>query len=338
MIPNKQIQEIRKALEKSARPLVFFDDDPDGLCSFLQFYKLNPESKGIIYKVAGPLDERFLKKVKEYSPDTIFILDIAEVSQDFLDKVNNVYWIDHHSPSGKKNVNYYNPMIKSKGKDNRPISYWAHKITKVSPWLALVGCVGDWFLPKDIIKELDDKELLPLSIKTPEDALFKTKTGHLARIFSFIIKGTSKDAMKNTKILTRIKDPFEILEQSTSQGKYIWKQFQKFNSIYEQIYDSIKYNDDNLIVHTYSESKTSLTSDLSNEILYNNPEKFIIICRENNGEMKCSLRSSKYEVLPILKKALKGLEGFGGGHEHACGCNVKKKDFSEFIDRIRKQL
>ncbi len=338
MIPDKQIKKIRKALEESARPLIFFDDDPDGLCSFLQFYKFNPESKGVIYKVAGPLDERFIRKVKEYSPDTIFILDVNTVSQDFLDKVKNVYWIDHHTPLERKNVKYFNPMIKSKGKDNRPISYWSYKITKESPWLALVGCVGDWFLPDDIRKDLENKELLPDSIKTPEDALFTTEIGKLARIFSFILKGTSKDAIKNTKILTRIKDPYEILEQSTSQGKYIWKQFQKFDKIYKNIYESIDMSDKKMVVHNYAESKTSLTSDLSNEVLYHNPNKFIIICRENNGEMKCSLRSSKYKVLPKLKKALKDINGYGGGHEYACGCNVPKRDFKEFVERIRKQL
>ena len=318
--------------------MIFFDDDPDGLCSFLQFYKFNPEAKGIIYKVAGPLDERFLKKVEEIQPDTIFILDVAMVSQKFLDKVSNVYWIDHHSPQNKKNVKYFNPMIESKGKDNRPISYWAHKITNISPWLALVGCTGDWFLAKDIRKELDDEELFPKSIKTPEDALFTTEIGKLARVFSFILKGTPKEAMKNTKILTRIKEPYEILEKSSSQGKYIWKSFQKFNKIYENIISSIKADEDNLIVHTYCENKTSLTSDLSNEILYKYPEKFIIICRENNGQMKCSLRSSKYSVLPALKKALEGINGYGGGHEHACGCNVPKEDFNEFVNRIRNLI
>lgn len=339
MIPDTQIKEIRKALEESARPLIFFDDDPDGVCSFLQFYKINPEAKGVIYKVAGPLDVRFLKKVEEFQPDTIFILDISMVSQEFLNKVSNVYWIDHHAPLERKNVHYYNPMINSKGKDNRPISYWAYKITNNNnPWLALIGCVGDWFLPEDIRKDLEDKELLPDAIKTPEDALFSTGIGKIARIVSFVLKGTSKDAMKNTKVLSRIKDPNEILEQSTSQGKFIWKQYQKFNSIYEGIFNAIKTDDDKLIVHTYSENKTSLTSDLSNEILYKHPDKFIIICRENNGEMKCSLRSAKYKVLPKLKKAIKDFEGYGGGHEYACGCNVKKRDFEEFVERIREQL
>ena len=41
MITEKELKELREALINSARPLIFFDDDPDGLCAFLQFYKLN---------------------------------------------------------------------------------------------------------------------------------------------------------------------------------------------------------------------------------------------------------------------------------------------------------
>ena len=72
MIPEEKIQELREAFVQSARPLIFFDDDADGISSFLQFYKLNPDTKGVIYKTAGPLDGSFKKKVEEYQPDRIF--------------------------------------------------------------------------------------------------------------------------------------------------------------------------------------------------------------------------------------------------------------------------
>ncbi|MEM4397046.1 MAG: DHH family phosphoesterase [Candidatus Woesearchaeota archaeon] len=342
MIKETDLENIRKVLENSARPLIFFDDDPDGLSSFLQFYKLNTEAKGVIYKSSGMLDEKFLKKVQEHQPDNIFILDVAEVSQNFLDKVHNVYWIDHHSPLERKNVNYFNPMILSNGKDNKPISYWAWKITKKSTWIALVGCVGDWFIPEDIRSEFkkdfnsfDYSDLFPDEITKPEDALFKTKIGKLARIFSFLLKGTTKEAMTNVKTLTRINDPYEILDQKTSQGKYIYKKYEKINKIYQEIKNSIKPIENNLLVYIYNDEKMALTSDLSNELLYENPDKFIIIGREKNNEIKCSLRSAKYEVLPILEKALIGIKGFGGGHLYACGANIKKEDFEKFIENIK---
>jgi single-stranded DNA-specific DHH superfamily exonuclease len=144
--------------------------------------------------------------------------------------------------------------------------------------------------------------------------------------------------MIGVKILTRINEPYEILEQSTSKGKFIWKKFVKINNNYQDLKDAVKVTKDKIILYIYSESKMSLTSDLSNEILYENPEKFIIIGREKSGEVKCSLRSAKYPVLTILNEALKDVNGYGGGHLHACGANIKKEDFDQFLDNVRKQL
>ncbi len=340
MIPDDKIQELRQALLDSARPLIFFDDDPDGLCAFLQFYKLNPEAKGIVYKVAGPLDERFLQKVEFYQPDKIFILDVPRVTQNFINKVKReIYWLDHHAPVKRNNVKYYNPMLKNK-KDNRPTSYWAGKVTQNSKWLAMTGCVADWFLPEDLHKEFlkEYPDLLPDTIKTPEDALFTTDIGKLARVFSFILKGSTQSAMTCVKILTRIKDPIEILEQTSSKGKFIWKKYKKIYNNYKEIKESIKVTEDKIILHLYSENKMALTADLSNEVLFENPDKFIIIGREKSGEARCSLRSTKYNVLPMLEKALQGIQGYGGGHLHACGVNVKIEDFDRFVENIRKQL
>jgi single-stranded DNA-specific DHH superfamily exonuclease len=340
MIPEEKIAEIRKAFTESARPLIFFDDDADGLCSFLQFYKLNTDTKGVIYKVAGPIDEKFLKKVEEYQPDNIFILDVPVVTQDFLDKANNVYWLDHHAPVERKHVKYFNPMIESRNKDNRPTSYWAYQVTKSSLWLAMAGCIGDWYIPEDLRKEFSEKysDLLPEHIKKPEEALFNSEIGKLAQVFSFMLKGTTKDAMACVKVMTRIHEPYEILEQSTSNGKFIWKKYKTINKIYQEIKGAMQKTDDDLLVYIYPEGKMALTSELSNEVLYENPEKFVIIGREKNGEMKISLRSTKHEVLHILQNALKDVHGYGGGHLHACGANVKKEDFERFLESIRKQL
>ena len=51
-----------------------------------------------------------------------------------------------------------------------------------------------------------------------------------------------------------------------------------------------------------------------------------------------SLRSKKEPILPVLKKALNGVEGYGGGHDYACGANIKKYDFEKFVKNIKKEL
>ena len=59
--------------------------------------------------------------------------------------------------------------------------------------------------------------------------------------------------------------------------------------------------------------------------------------REKQDEIKMSLRYTK-PILPALKKSLKDVEGYGGGHEYACGANVKTKDFKRFVENMRKEL
>ncbi len=335
-ITEKQLQEIRDELENSFRPLFFFDDDPDGLCSFLLFYRLIKEGKGIVVKSSPELDEKFLHKVDEYNPDKVFILDKPLVSQDFLDKINiKIIWIDHHEPVKRKKVTYYNPRINN-DKDNKPTSYWCYKIVEQDLWIAMIGIVGDWHLP-DFSGQFSKlyPDLLPKDIKRPEEAMFKTELGKLIKIFSFILKGKTQEVMKCVKILTRIKEPYEILKQTSPQGRFIYKRYKQINEQYEELLSSIKATSSKLIVFTYKQDKMSFTADLGNELLFKYPKKVILVGREKNGEFKCSLRSSGIKLPPILKEALKSVDGYGGGHTYACGCCINKKDFKKFVENIK---
>jgi len=339
MLSQKEIQEIREELLHCKQPLFFFHDDPDGLSSFLLFYRYIKEGNGVIVKTYPDLGTVFLKKVQEYNPDKIFILDKALVSQEFLDGVNcPVIWIDHHGPYERQRVKYFNPRIKDPN-DNTPVSYICYKVVEQDLWIAMVGVVGDWQMPI-FSKEFSEKypDLLPKHITKPEKVLFSTHLGTLIRIFSFILKGKNKEAMKCVKILTRIKDPYEILNQTTSQGKYIFDKFQKVNQEYQKLLkESLKKGGkQRFLIYLYKDATTSFTSDLSNELLFRYPNKFIIVGREKSGEIKLSLRSPSIKIPNLINEALQGLDGYGGGHEYACGINIKAEDFPIFLERFKK--
>ncbi len=93
-----------------------------------------------------------------------------------------------------------------------------------------------------------------------------------------------------------------------------------------------------MLVYTYTDDKMSFTGDLSNELVYLFPKKVIIIARSKSGEMKCSLRSATVKVLPILQKALEGVEGYGGGHDLACGACINKRDWEQFLKNFNSLL
>ncbi len=341
-LTTKEIKTIQDEIEFAKDPIYFFHDDPDGLCSFLLFYRQIRAGKGIVVKTRPNIDEKFLRKVQEYDPDKIFVLDIANVEQDFVDTVKKpMIWIDHHGVQDIRGIKYFNPR-KHKKDDNVPVSSMCYDVVQKDMWIGMVGTVGDWTLPHFTDKfKKEYPDLLPEDVNRPEDALFATELGKLIRIFSFILKGTTSDALKYVRVLTRIDSPYEILKQETSQGRFIYKKYQTINKYYQELLKDIisKVGKEKMIVYLYPESKMSFTGDVTNELLYRYPDRIIIVGRESSGEMKCSLRSPKnLPIEPGLQRALVGVEGYGGGHENACGAVIKKEDFETFIEQFKKEM
>jgi single-stranded DNA-specific DHH superfamily exonuclease len=347
MLTEKQMEEIRQDLDNSERPLFFFHDDADGVCSFLQFYKHCNKGKGIIVKSTPKVDENHVNAVRNYEPDKIFILDLAMVTQDFVDSVKQkIIWIDHHDradigDNAIKGVKYYNPKQNSKD-DNTCIAKISYDIFKEHLWLGAVGTIGDWQLPEDMITEINEKlpELFSKDIVTPEKALFDSKIGKIAKIINFSMKGNIKEVHKTFKVLTRIDSAYELLNQESEQAKFVMKRYKKFEESYDRLLKEARNknkNDDPLLVFSYPGSEVSLSGELSNELLYLFPEKLIIIARHHDNKMKTSFRSAgKIKVKNILEKAIIGINGRFGGHEYACGGMIEDTDWDVFINNIRE--
>ena len=325
------LEEIKKYLEKSDNPLIFFDDDSDGLASFLLIHKYLGRGKGII--VTHPtVDDSYLRKVHEYNPDLVLILDKHKIEQDFVDKVNvPVIWIDHHPIVDIKGIKYFNPKLY--GKEDFPTSYWCYEIVKENLWIAIIGLLADHCLEhfKEFSKQYED--LVNYDVKEPFDAVFNTKIGILAILFTFILKGNASEVKKSISILTRINDPYEILNKNTPRGKFIYDRFEKIKKEYDSVLQDALKNSiitKNILLYTYYSGKTSSTAILANELIYRFKDKVIIIAREKDGRMKMSLRThykSKIILPPLVNKAVEGLKGSSGGHDHACGGEMDKEDF-----------
>ena len=163
MLTEKQLLEARKLLESSQNPLFFFDNDTDGLTSFLLMRRYLGRGKGVVIKSFPDLNEAYTRKINELNPDYVFVLDKPIISEKFIDFLEQqsipLIWIDHHplQQEIKGLMHYFNPLNNEKP-TNEPTSYWCYKIThrKEDMWLALLGCIGDWFLP-EFISEFHEK-------------------------------------------------------------------------------------------------------------------------------------------------------------------------------------
>jgi len=340
MIPKKQIDKIRSFLDKSENPLFLFDDDADGLCSYLLFRRYIDKGKGVVVKSSPVLDTIFLRKVDEFCPDIVFVLDKPKISEDFVHGVNvPIVWVDHHTPVDIQGVKYFNPRTYDSSA-YLPTSYTCYRVVKKDIWIAVCGTVGDWMIPDFMDEFMKKYPDLVEKTDNPGDILFRQPLGKLIRILGFILKGKTSDVNTCVSILSRMESPYEILNRTTAKSRYLYKRFEKIDKEYQSILKQAlsSATDDNLLLFYYPSKKMSFTGELSNELSYNFPDKVIIVGRKKDDEFKISLRSKKHNLRKIIKKALVGVEGYSGGHEHACGGNIKAKDIDKFVGSIREQI
>ena len=152
MLSDKQYEQLKSELDTCKNPVFFYDDDPDGLSSFLLFYRYLREGHGIVVKTHPKLNAMLAPKIQEYHADKVFVLDVALLEQDFIDASPvPVIWVDHHGPYDRHNVKIFNPrLIKSDA--YFPTSYLCYKTVKQDIWIGMVGSVADMHLP-DFYKE-----------------------------------------------------------------------------------------------------------------------------------------------------------------------------------------
>jgi len=370
---------IRQELANSKKTLFFFHDDPDGICSFLQMNQYAKTSYGVIVKSKPILDEKFFAKIDSYQPDLVMTLDLAIVKQEFIDHCNEqgikVVIVDHHEINDIKDyTQYYNPKMFHEGDvtANSSLCYYILEQPKELMWLAALGTVADWQLPKfynmvtaqfpdltnsfsahDLMKICDYKkseskvELLDKALKkaakkydkkSVEFLLFNTKLGLLAKIFSFCVKGDMRQVKRNISALMKIKDYDDLLERKSSPSKLVYRTFTKYITKYlDLLLDGLsKVKNEKILVYTYKE-RDSYSGELANELYYFNPDKFVLVGRLKDHIYRISMRY-KGNALEIFKNSSEGLECQGGGHVNACGASINEKDFDLFVRRIKKQL
>ena len=129
-LTEQQLQELKQIFDSCARPVILFDDDPDGLASFLLIYKHIREGKGVPVKNAPEMGAELAQKINDYHPDMVFIVDVPFVNQEFIDKIKTrIVWIDHHPVTKRHKVDYFNPRTRDPD-DSRPTSYWIYQVLK----------------------------------------------------------------------------------------------------------------------------------------------------------------------------------------------------------------
>ncbi len=340
MLTPKQISEIKEHLNNAQNPLFFFDNDPDGLCSFLLLQRYLGRGKGVPVKSAH-LDKKYFRKINELNPDYVFILDIPAVSEEFFEEIKKinlpVVWIDHHNTDKTKIsdfVNYYNPLLKKDFPSST--TYLCYEVVrkKEDLWIVVAGSVSDNFIP-DVYE--DFKKIYPdLSIDSTDafEILYNSRVGVVAHLLDCGLKDRTTNVIKMIKFLMKAKSPYEVLEE-TFENREMHEKYQtiskKLKKFLEQAQEQAK-SSDKLIFFEYG-GDTSMSAEISNSLKYLFPGKIIFVAYASESNSFTNISGRGENVKEILDKVL-GQKGFenstGGGHENAVGAKIMKKDLEKF--------
>ncbi len=333
MISEKQLNEIKEHLERAQNPFFYFDNDNDGLISFLLLQRYLGRGKGISIKSFPELDASYYRKVKELNADYIFILDKPCVSKEFLDKAQQdnipVVWIDHHDVEKPECENYFNSYHTDK--QNEPVSYICYKLTnrKEDLWLAVIGCISDYYMP-DFYNEFLEKypELGIKNPKSPFHVLYESKIGEIARILDFALKDTTTNVVNMLRLMIKSKSPYDILNEC-SANRPVLRRFCEINSKYKTYMEKARQSAKEKYVYFQYAGEYSLNANLANQLKFEFPKKTIIICYLKSGQANFSIRADN--ARDITLKAIKDIEGAtGGGHEKATGAQVPVDKIEDF--------
>ena len=345
MLTEKQVEEIREHLEKAQNPVFFFDNDEDGLCSFVLLRKYSDKGRGVPIKSFPELSVEYFKKAQELNADYIFILDKPLVSIDFLNEAHKynlpIVWIDHHPTDAKipEFVDYYNPLF-NKEKTNEPVTALCYQISqkKEDLWISIAGCISEKFTPENYLEFKEQYPELTNESKEPWDLYYNSDIGKVARMLSFGLKDRITNVVQMLKYLNKTKSPYDVLNEN-SKNKTMHQRFNEIEKKYKKLVAEAKEKSKqykNLLIYEYS-GETAISSDLSNRLMYLFPERIILIMRTVGNEIKISGRGPK--VREIYLDTIKDFENArGGGHEVAIGGKIELIDLEKFKEKIVKRV
>ncbi len=343
MLSEKQISEIREILERSQNPLFFYDNDADGLCSFLLLRRWLGRGKAVAIKAKPALDKQYIRKIHELHPDLIVILDKPMAAESFLNPVKElnlpILWIDHHQAQqpeeSLKGIYYYNPTPGS----SEPVTYICYKIARAKKdlWIAMVGCIGDGFLPEFTDEFRKEYEDYFYEKKNAFDAIFETKLGEIIKILNYALKDKTSNVLNMQKFMIDVKSPADILEENAKNSS-IHRRYQEISKRIKPLIEKAESNvEDGIIFFQYG-GELSISADLSNELFYRHNNKIIVVAYIQGAKANISIRGNS-DVRKITLKAIEGIENStGGGHEHACGATVMIEDLPKFKENFIRAM
>ena len=259
----------------------------------------------------------------------IIVCDLAPdfMAEEFeLIKDRQVLYTDHHlrdKPIPKEILE-----LVTVDKGYFPSSRTAGELTKLKPWLSLIGTVTDCgdFYPEDQ-KFIEDR-LGETSMTLDE---FKENVTSVITNFLVYFDNDTDKAFEILKDINSLKDIKKLRQYSEPVEKEVQKFIEEYELKKEKLGDINFY---------YFEPHFPVRVPVVGIISQRDDEAYIFASLKNDKKyISLSGRntSKKRNMSKVLKAGVEGLKESGaGGHEAAAGGQIQTKDLEKFKENIRK--
>jgi single-stranded DNA-specific DHH superfamily exonuclease len=350
MLTKEQMQEIKEHLEKAQNPLFYYDNDCDGLCSYLLLRRYLGRGKGVAVRSFPDLNAMYARKARELNADYVFVLDKPVIAKEFMEEIHELglpmVWIDHHNVDSSEflekfdNIFLYNPT-KNEGKDEseEPVTYLVQSLLKRKEdlWIAVIGCIADHYLP-EFAEEFGDefREYWGKGIKKPFDAYYKTEIGKIAQGINYGLKDSTSNIVQLQNFLISCGSPADVFAESGANYNFR-KKYKEIKKKYDALLEKAKKDVyENMIFFSYA-GDLSISADISNELSYIFPDKYIVVAYKKGGVSNLSMRGKN--VRAVLETVLEQFDdASGGGHEDAVGARIKTDDLERFKEIFGEEI
>lgn len=345
-----------KQIRKNALTVVVYHRDSDGVCSAVMASKilkhLGCGSVKIIPCDPGTpaITPPLMRSLSELQPDYLIFVDMA-VDQDANPLVmirqkygTKIIVIDHHPASMDLNmldITHINTRF-ADATAYLPASYIMHKIAgKISAelakdysWVSLIGTIGDHGIDncQDLVKDFSS---IYGRIASTQKDFSQTKYGKASE-YIMSAKASDEDGIETARIVMDRAinvDAFlsaqTLKEWHTEMQAIIGRFVQNFEK------DSELNPNANIAIYTIKTDRR-IESVVASIISDKFQRMTIVVCRESEDRIGCSLRNQRTaELGGLVKASIAGLkDARGGGHPQAAAASIRKSDWVAFKNAL----
>lgn len=355
---------------------LFYDDDPDGICSGVILEKLL-ERKGFSVKLrlyrnkeAPPYSEKFIENIKKNNIDLLVSTDFCiagfgfhEAYKKFITEENiKVLNIDHHQDDAIYSFDENKVLYINSNNTQKEISgsqYCCSKFTydiavKLEPglvildWVASIGIIGDsnyytWgnFI-KEVITKQNKQEEKEIPLPEEPDDYYLIPHGKAANYMFFGIGKERNEIQKIYEATYSARDVKELLN-FLKQYDVIKREAYDYIENYEYLVKNNPPTKGELNVAEIEILGDHLIGNIvANLISARYPETiFFVYHKQSDGYTHISsrLQTGKINLGKIFEKCGKNLENTNaGGHINAAGCRVPDNLFKSFRNSFYGEL